>query len=105
MRLLRLATSLAERIRRNPSLAVQRPASARVAASGAQSLLRQAIKLDPNFGLAWTLLASMSVPLVDNGDVSPAKGYEEAQRLAMHAIEISPGVAEPHAVLAYLSER
>jgi TolB-like protein/DNA-binding winged helix-turn-helix (wHTH) protein/Tfp pilus assembly protein PilF len=68
----------------------------------AQGLLRQAIKLDPNFGLAWTLLASMSVPLVDDGDLSPVKGYEEAQRLAMHAIEISPGVAEPHALLAYL---
>jgi TolB-like protein/DNA-binding winged helix-turn-helix (wHTH) protein/tetratricopeptide (TPR) repeat protein len=68
----------------------------------AQRLLRQAIKLDPNFGLAWTLLASMSVPLVDDGDLSPATGYEEAQRLAMHAIEISPGVAEPHALLAYL---
>ena len=67
-----------------------------------QSMLRQAIKLDPNFGLAWALLASMSVPLVDDGDLSPAKGYEEAQRLAMHAIEISPGVAEPHALLAYL---
>ena len=68
----------------------------------AQSMLRQAIKLDQNFGLAWALLASMSVPLVDNGDLSPAKGYAEAQRLAMHAIEISPGVAEPHALLAYL---
>jgi TolB-like protein/cytochrome c-type biogenesis protein CcmH/NrfG len=68
----------------------------------AQGLLRQAIKLDPNLGLAWALLASMSVPLVDDGDLSPAKGYEEAQRLAMHAIEISPGVAEPHALLAYL---
>ncbi len=68
----------------------------------AQNMLRQAIKLDPNFGLAWTLLAGMSVPLVDDGDLSPAKGYEEAQRLAMHAIEISPGVAEPHALLAYI---
>jgi TolB-like protein/DNA-binding winged helix-turn-helix (wHTH) protein/Tfp pilus assembly protein PilF len=68
----------------------------------AQSMLRQAIKLDPNFGLAWTLLAGMSVPLVDDGDLSPAKGYEEAERLARHAIVISPGVAEPHALLAYL---
>jgi TolB-like protein/DNA-binding winged helix-turn-helix (wHTH) protein/Tfp pilus assembly protein PilF len=76
--------------------------SATATVKSAQSMLRQAIKLDPNFGLAWTLLASMSVPLVDNGDLSPAKGYEEAQRLAMHAIEISPGVAEPHALLAYL---
>jgi tetratricopeptide (TPR) repeat protein len=31
-----------------------------------------------------------------------ADGYDEAQRLAAHAIEISPGVAEPHALLAYL---
>jgi tetratricopeptide (TPR) repeat protein len=68
----------------------------------AQSMLREAIKLDPNFGLAWTLLASLWVPLVDDGDLSPAEGYEEAQRLAMHAIEISPGVAEPHALLGYL---
>jgi TolB-like protein/DNA-binding winged helix-turn-helix (wHTH) protein len=68
----------------------------------AQRMLRQAIKLDPKFGLAWAQLASMSVPLVNNGDLSPAEGYEEAQRLATHAIEISPGVAEPHALLAYL---
>ncbi|MGD0504383.1 MAG: winged helix-turn-helix domain-containing protein [Steroidobacteraceae bacterium] len=68
----------------------------------AQRMLRQAIKLDPQFGLAWAQLASMSVPLVNNGDLSPAKGYEEAQRLATHAIEISPGIAEPHALLAFL---
>lgn len=68
----------------------------------AQGMLRQAVKLDQNFGLAWALLASMSVALVDNGGLSPAEGYEEARRLAMHAIELSPGVAEPHAILAYL---
>jgi TolB-like protein/DNA-binding winged helix-turn-helix (wHTH) protein len=68
----------------------------------AQNMLRQAVKLDPNFGLAWTLLASMSVALVDNSDLSPAEGYEDAQRLATHAIELSPSVAEPHAILAYL---
>jgi transcriptional activator of cad operon len=68
----------------------------------AQNMLRQAVKLDPNFGLAWTLLASMSVALVDNSDLSPAEGYEEARRLAMHAIQLSPDVAEPHAILAYL---
>jgi transcriptional activator of cad operon len=69
---------------------------------GAQIMLNQAVKLDPNFGLAWTLLASMSVALVDNSNLSPAEGYEDAERLAMHAIELSPSVAEPHAVLAYL---
>jgi TolB-like protein/DNA-binding winged helix-turn-helix (wHTH) protein/Tfp pilus assembly protein PilF len=68
----------------------------------AQNMLRQAVELDPNFGLAWTLLASMSVALVDNSDLSPAEGYEDAQRLATHAIKLSPSVAEPHAILAYL---
>ena len=68
----------------------------------AQNQLRQAVKLDPNFGLAWTLLASMSIALVDNSDLSPAEGFEDARRLALHAIELSPGVAEPHAILAYL---
>jgi TolB-like protein/DNA-binding winged helix-turn-helix (wHTH) protein len=68
----------------------------------AQRMLSQAVKLDPNFGLAWTLLASMSAALVENSDLSPIEGYAEARRLAMHAIELSPGVAEPHAVLAYL---
>ena len=68
----------------------------------AQNMLNQAVELDPNFGLAWTLLASMSVALVDNSNLSPAEGYEDAQRLALHAIELSPWVAEPHAILAYL---
>ncbi len=76
--------------------------SSEAATRGAQKLLTQAVKLDPNFGLAWTLLASMSVALVVNGDLLPAEGYAEARRLAMHAIELSPGVAEPHAILAYL---
>lgn len=68
----------------------------------AQAKLRQAVKLDPNFGLAWTLLASMSIALVDNSDLAPAVGYEEARRLARHAIELDQGLAEPHAVLAYV---
>ena len=68
----------------------------------AQGLLRRAVALDPDFGLAWTLLASMSVALVESSDLSPVEGYAEARRLALHAIELSPGVGEPHAVLAYL---
>jgi len=68
----------------------------------AQEMLRRAVALDPKFGLAWTLLASMSVALVENSDLSPIDGHREARRLAMHAIELSPGVAEPHAILAYL---
>ena len=76
--------------------------SAEATIKNAQSMLRQAVTLDPNFGLAWALLASMSVALVDNSDLSPVEGFDEARRLATHAIELSPGVAEPHAILAYL---
>ena len=76
--------------------------SAEATIKNAQNMLNQAVELDPNFGLAWTLLASMSVAMVDNSNLSPAEGYEDAQRLALHAIELSPWVAEPHAILAYL---
>jgi TolB-like protein/DNA-binding winged helix-turn-helix (wHTH) protein/Tfp pilus assembly protein PilF len=68
----------------------------------AQNMLRQAVKLDPNYGLAWTLLASMSIAMVDNSNLSRDAGYEEARLLALHAIELSPRVAEPHAILAFM---
>ena len=78
------------------------PDSTEATVKTVQRMLRQAVTLDPNFGLAWTLLASMSVASVAEGYLPAAEGYEEARRLAMHAIELSPDVAEPHAVLAYL---
>jgi TolB-like protein/DNA-binding winged helix-turn-helix (wHTH) protein/Tfp pilus assembly protein PilF len=76
--------------------------SSQATIKSAQDMLRQAVKLDPNYGLAWTLLASMSIALVDNSNLSRDEGYEEARLLALHAIELSPRVAEPHAILAYM---
>jgi tetratricopeptide (TPR) repeat protein len=76
--------------------------SSQATIKAAQNMLRQAVKVDPNYGLAWTLLASMSIAMLDNSNLSRDEGYEEARRLAMHAIELSPRVAEPHAVLAYM---
>jgi len=67
-----------------------------------QDSLNQAVKIDPHFGLAWTLLAAESVALVDSGSLGPIKGYEQAQYLAEHAIEISPGIGQAHAVLSYV---
>ena len=37
--------------------------------------------------------------------MSPAEGFAEARRVAVHAIKLSPAVAEPHAILAYLYRR
>ena len=67
-----------------------------------ERMLKQAVRIDPNFGLAWALLASAPLALVGTGDLAPGRGYEEGQRLALHAVRISPGMAEPHAWLAYL---
>jgi TolB-like protein/DNA-binding winged helix-turn-helix (wHTH) protein/Tfp pilus assembly protein PilF len=68
----------------------------------AQAKLKQAAQLDPQFGLAWALLASMSIALVDNSELSSAVGYADARRIAQHAIDLNEGLAEPHAVLAFL---
>jgi TolB-like protein/Flp pilus assembly protein TadD len=67
-----------------------------------QDFLKQAVEIDPQFGLAWTLLATESVALVDTGKLAPNVGYNQAQHLAEHAIEISPAISQAHAVLAYL---
>jgi adenylate cyclase len=66
-----------------------------------EDLLQQAVKIDPNFGLAWSLMALMSVNESDLEIVSTQNGYGRGRRLAMHAIEVSPGLAQPHAILAY----
>lgn len=67
-----------------------------------QDSLNQAVRIDPHFGLAWTLLAGESVALVDTNILAPIAGYEQAQHLAEHAIEISPGIGQAHAALAYV---
>jgi TolB-like protein/DNA-binding winged helix-turn-helix (wHTH) protein len=67
-----------------------------------QDSLKQAVKIDPDFGLAWALLAAQSVALVDTGNLAPIVGYDQAQHLAEHAIEISPEIGQAHAGLAYV---
>jgi TolB-like protein len=62
----------------------------------------QAIKLDPNYGLAWYALANAYGLQADNGFVPATEGYERARELAKRALQVSPELADAHAQLAYI---
>ena len=49
--------------------------------------LDQAIKLDPNFGLAWSTLALNVIVQTDNGVFPPKEGYQRSRRLAQRALQ------------------
>jgi TolB-like protein len=64
--------------------------------------LEQALKLDANFGKAWSLLAETVLLKTDSGWLEPRVGYELARQRAQRAIEVSPEMAHPHAMLQYV---
>src|SRR5271163_3226797 len=67
--------------------------------TAAREDFNQAIKLDPNFGLAWAEL-SRDTLLLTNADVFSSKeGYELARQQAQHGLQVSPDLAEAHATL------
>jgi tetratricopeptide (TPR) repeat protein len=71
----------------------------------AGNLLEQAIKLDPDFGIAWSALATVNRVKVENGYLDAFEGTEQARRLTQHALQLSPSSAHAHASLSaiYLS--
>ena len=64
--------------------------------------LEQAIKLDPDYGLAWSLLSAISHNKADQGLVDVTEGYERARRAAQRAAQLSPELAEARARLQYV---
>ena len=62
----------------------------------------KAIKLDPNYGLAWYALANAFSLKADNGYLKPTEGYEHARQLGQHALQLSPELAKAHALLGYI---
>ena len=64
--------------------------------------LEQAIKLDPDYGLAWSQLSEISVNKADQGLVNVTEGYERARRAAQRAAQLSPELAEARARLQYV---
>ena len=74
----------------------------RVDAEAAMQYVDQAIKLDPNFALAWTLKATGTFQQTENGLLLPKDGYESARQSALHALQLSPDLSTAHLILAYV---
>jgi TolB-like protein len=62
----------------------------------------QAIKLDPEFALAYAALGWTEISLVQVRAVPLREGYEHVRQLAQHALVISPRFAEAHLLLSYI---
>jgi TolB-like protein/DNA-binding winged helix-turn-helix (wHTH) protein/Tfp pilus assembly protein PilF len=64
---------------------------------------QHAIKIDPDYALAYVGLANSYVLLPDIGDARPREAIPKARAAAAKAIEIDNVLAEAHAPLAYVS--
>jgi len=64
--------------------------------------LDQAIKLDPDFSLAWAELANNAILKTNAGLLSTKEGSARAREWAQHAVQLSPDLANPRALLAYV---
>jgi len=62
----------------------------------------QAIKLDPDFILAWSLLGWINTNLAQLREVPVQDGYERARQLGQHALQLNPDLAEAHLLLGYI---
>jgi serine/threonine-protein kinase len=69
-------------------------------ARAASDYFRQAVALDPSYALAWAGLGSLLMPrYIASGD--PAV-LDEGVAALQRAMELDPGLGEPHAFLAYM---
>ena len=68
--------------------------------TAARDDLNQAIKLDPDFALAWAELSRDTLFLTNAWVFSSQEGYERARQQAQNALQLSPNLAEAHATLA-----
>jgi adenylate cyclase len=68
----------------------------------AREHIEHAIKLDPDFTLAWTMLGWVNVNLAQLRALPIKDGYARARELAQHALERTPEFADGHLLLAYI---
>ena len=61
---------------------------------------RRALELDPDYALAWALLADVHATLAWNNWSNPSTAYAEARNAAHTALDLDPTLADAHAVLA-----
>lgn len=65
--------------------------------------LTQAVKLDPDFALAWVAMSQLQFQQTEAGDLVPKVGYERARKYALHALSLAPDLSEARLVLAYVN--
>jgi TolB-like protein/Flp pilus assembly protein TadD len=68
----------------------------RVSTDAARADIERAVKLDPDFSLAWTMLGWVAT------DSFSPDGFERARHLANQALQLSPDLAAPHVLLGYI---
>jgi len=68
----------------------------------AREYAERAIKLDPDFGLAWSMLGWTTTVLAELRALPVTEGFERARQLAQHALQLSPELADAHMLLAYV---
>jgi eukaryotic-like serine/threonine-protein kinase len=64
----------------------------------------QAVKLEPNYGLAYAGMADSYMILVGNYWVSPREAFPKAKAMALKAVEIDDSISEAHTSLAQTME-
>jgi TolB-like protein/lipoprotein NlpI len=68
----------------------------------ARGYLDQAVKLDPNFALAWTAQASNIIDLAWARALPWDEAFERGRQLAQHALQLTPELASGHRMLGYV---
>ena len=72
------------------------------ALQAAIEFLDHAIKLDPDFANSWYWKSIIVMEQVELGALDPKEGFERSRQLAQHALLLSPDLAGPHFVVAYI---
>jgi TolB-like protein len=62
----------------------------------------RAIKLDPDFALAWTALGWTTISLAQLRALPITDGFERARQLALHALQVSPELTDGYHLLGYI---
>ncbi len=73
--------------------------STRESLQNAETLLKQAIGLDPHFGRAWSRLGWVAYASSITGDRAAIDAYQEARQSAERALQLNPQLADAHALL------
>jgi TolB-like protein/Tfp pilus assembly protein PilF len=76
--------------------------NSRSSLDAAAKYLEQAIKLDPNYGRAWSYLSQIFSNQADNGFVTATDGYERSRKAAQSALQLNSEIGDAHARLQYI---